>query len=168
MAGDSNALDRLRAEIASAEREQEKMRDANAAIRKHAKAGAEAQTAALVALGYTPGQASALLGRDDVGRVGFPDYKLRNNGANVRRMQERLVQLERAKATPAAEMQGTAARLEDDPPANRVRLFFPGKPDAAVRDRLKGAGFRWTPSAGCWQAYRNHGTLAAARDIAGV
>ena len=34
--------------------------------------------------------------------------------------------------------------------------------------RLKGAGFRWTPSLGCWQAYRNHRALSVAKAIAGV
>jgi hypothetical protein len=32
---------------------------------------------------------------------------------------------------------------------------------------LKAAGFRWTPTLGCWQAYRNHNALTVAREIAG-
>src|SRR5262249_27771799 len=31
-----------------------------------------------------------------------------------------------------------------------TRITFPEKPDAAVRSLLKGAGFRWSPAAGCW------------------
>jgi hypothetical protein len=34
--------------------------------------------------------------------------------------------------------------------------------------RLKAAGFRWAPSLGCWQAYRNHATLTTARREAGL
>jgi hypothetical protein len=34
-------------------------------------------------------------------------------------------------------------------------IFFPGKPDEKTRDSLKSSGFRWSPSSGAWQAYRN-------------
>ena len=31
-----------------------------------------------------------------------------------------------------------------------TRITFPDKPSEAIRSLLKGAGFRWSPSAGCW------------------
>jgi hypothetical protein len=31
-----------------------------------------------------------------------------------------------------------------------TRITFPSKPSEAIRALLKGAGFRWSPSAGCW------------------
>lgn len=31
-----------------------------------------------------------------------------------------------------------------------TRITFPSKPSDAIRALLKGAGFRWSPSAGCW------------------
>jgi hypothetical protein len=31
-----------------------------------------------------------------------------------------------------------------------TRITFPAKPSEAIRALLKGAGFRWSPSAGCW------------------
>ncbi len=31
-----------------------------------------------------------------------------------------------------------------------TRITFPAKPDEAIRSLLKGAGFRWCPTAGCW------------------
>lgn len=49
-----------------------------------------------------------------------------------------------------------------------MRLYFSGKPDDATRGRLKSRGFRWTPSLGCWQAYRNPTALDVARREAGV
>ena len=168
MSGDSDAVERLRAKIAEAEAVQARMKAANAAIRKHAKAGPDAQVAALVALGLSPALARTSLEPDFLGRVGFADFQTTNNGANIRRMRERLTALERDHAAPAAEVEGSSARLEDCPADNRVRLFFPGKPAADVRTRLKRSGFRWAPSLGCWQAYRNDGTLATARREAGL
>ncbi len=163
MSGDSDAVARLREKIEAAEKVQVAMKASNAAIRKHAKAGPEAQIAALVALGRTEATARALLQPDFCGRIGFADYEMTNNNANIRRMKERLAGLERTKAEPAKEQEGEFARLEDCPAENRIRLFFPGKPSAEVRDRLKGAGFRWSPTIGCWQAYRNWRSQEAAQ-----
>lgn len=164
--GDDDAVERLRAEIAEGEAKQARMREANAVIRKHAKAGADTQVAALVSLGFGEARARDLLKPDFCGRIGFADYELSNNRANVVRLRARLAEVTVAKATPAAEVQGANARLEDDPPGNRVRLFFPGKPAPETIARLKRAGFRWAPSAGAWSAYRS--ALPAAREIAGV
>lgn len=168
MTGDDNATERLDAKIAKLEKTQEIMKAANAAIRANAKAGPEAQIAALVTLGLPESRARDLLKPDFAGRIGFPAYELTNNSANIRRLKARLGHVAEVHATPSTEIEGTNARLEDVPAENRVRLFFPGKPIEAVRTRLKSCGFRWTPSTGCWQAYRNHNSLTLAREIAGV
>ncbi len=31
-----------------------------------------------------------------------------------------------------------------------TRISFPAKPNDAIRSLMKGAGFRWSPAAGCW------------------
>jgi hypothetical protein len=31
-----------------------------------------------------------------------------------------------------------------------TRITFPAKPDDSIRALMKGAGFRWSPAAGCW------------------
>lgn len=169
MAGDDDAVSRLRAKIAEAENLQETMKTANAAIRKHAKEGTEAQVAALVAMGHPEAIACKLLVPDWGGRIGYPDYALTNNNANIRRMKQRLASIERTRAIPATHAEGeTGVRLEDIPAENRVRLYFPGKPAAEIRASLKSWGFRWTPSLGCWQAYRNSRSIAHARQAAGL
>lgn len=168
MTGDADAIDRLKKEIATATAEQDRMKAANAAIRKHARAGTTAQVAALVALGYSDTAADELLVPDELHRIGFPDYRIRNNGANIRRLQARLEEVSRAKAAPPETKQGPRGRIEDVPGEDRVRVFFPDKPDAATRARLKSAGYRWTPSLGCWQAYRNDKARAFAFEVVGL
>lgn len=168
MSGDSDAVERLRAEVAKLERLQDQMKACNAVIRRTAKDGPEAQVAALVALGwFGEGRARDLLKPDFCGRVGFADFEIKNNGANIRRLRARLAVVEASKAAPAVESEGAGGvRVEDCPADNRVRLFFPGKPETAVREALKAHGFRWTPSLGCWQAYRNPRALAHAATFA--
>lgn len=165
MAGDADAIERLAVKLAGMERSQEAMKKANAAIRKHAKAGPEAQIVALVEIGYSPDDAAGMLKPDFAGRIGFASYSLTNINANIRRVRERLEQLEKMHAMPVKQHQGNGIRIEEDPPANRVRLFFDGKPDAETRARLKSSGFRWTPSLEAWQGYINGRTIELAREL---
>jgi len=95
-------------------------------------------------------------------------HQLSNLAKEIQRCRKRLAQVDAQQAEPAAEVEGDRARLEDSPSDNRVRLFFPGKPDDGVRQRLRAAAFLWTPTLGCWQAYRNPRSLAAAKDFAGI
>lgn len=166
MSDDPLADRKLETKIAQAEELQRRMREANSAIRRHAKAGPAAQVAALVDLGFTESQAGKLLLPDFCGRIGFPDYALTNNSANIRRMKQRLVHVEHLQATPTTEREnGAGIRLEDCPQDNRLRLYFPSKPAAEIRARLKRGGFRWAPSIGAWQAFRNWNASETAKTI---
>ena len=168
MSGDYDALVRLQKKLEAAVALQARMKAANAAIRQNAKAGAGAQVEALVSLGFGEGAARRLIEPDEMRRVGFPDYSIANNNAEVRRIRKRLAAVEQAKSEPEVAVDGANARLEDCPAENRVRLFFPGKPAADVRAQLKASGFRWAPTIGCWSAYRGASALAAARRLAGL
>ena len=168
MAGDADALERLRRKIADLEKQIAVMKAANAAIRRKTQAGREAQIAAVLAVDplFTPKSVVRLLEPDCMGRVGYAPYVFQNRGAELRRLRSRLGTLERDKATPETILEGNnAVRLEDCPSENRVRLFFPGRPDSSVRTRLKSNGFRWAPSLGCWQAYRNARSLELAKQF---
>lgn len=166
MAGDSDATERLAAKIEEAVTHQDLMKRTNAAIRKNFKAGHEAVTAALVALGHSAAAANQFVQPGQFGGMGYAQYELTNNNANIRRMKSRLVGIERAKVAVPTEREGANARIEDVPAENRIRLFFPGKPAAEVRTELKSNGFRWTPTLGCWQAYRNDRAFSTATKIA--
>jgi hypothetical protein len=117
-------------------------------------------------LGFNETVARKLLQADCCGRIGFADYELKNNGANIRRIEKRVELVARQQAAPVTEYEGSAARIEFNPPENRVRLFFPGKPAYDVRDGLKKNGFRWSPTIGAWQAYYNDSSARYAEKVA--
>ena len=141
------------------------MRAVNFAIRGHAKAGKDAQVAAMLEVAPELGavRAALMLQPDCVGRIGYADFELSNNNANIRRMKARLELLSRDKVSAPLSFRGDGVLCEDCPADNRMRLFFTGIPDVATRTRLKGFGFRWTPSLRCWQAYRNSWSLEKAK-----
>jgi hypothetical protein len=168
MSGDSDAVERLREKIAEAETMQSRMKSANLVVRKYIKKDHSVGITELVAQGFSESSAAKLFEPDFCGRYGFPDYALTNNNANIRRMKERLEQISKAKAATGFEAHGENARLEDCPSENRVRLFYSGKPSEEIRSRLKSMGFRWSPTLGCWQAYRHQHTYDFAKKEAGI
>lgn len=162
MAGDADAVERLQIKLAKAQAAQARHKSINAAIRRNKKGGTESQVLAIMELGVPEAHARAYLAPDWVGRIGVADYVLTNNGAEIRRMIKRIEHLTAMQAAPVVASEadnGSGITVEDDPPANRVRVIFPGKPSSQVRDALKAAGFRWAPSNGAWQAYRNSQTI---------
>lgn len=166
-AGDADAIDRLENELEKREREQKLMAATNAVIRKHKKANPKELHSALLELGHSEAMIGLMLAPGNWWGVGYAPFQLSNNSANIRRIKQRMESIERTKAQAVATHEGENATLEDDPPANRVRLTFAGKPSEAIRSRLKSCGFRWAPSLGVWQAYRNSNSLQTAREIAG-
>jgi hypothetical protein len=175
---DPDAVDKLAEKIAEAELSQTFMRDANKVIRAFYKAGLRDAGAPgdwsryLEKLRALPGgakvsdlAAAAMLKPDCVGRIGFADYQLSNNGANIKRMKDRLEILKRNqnRETKAREVDGV--QVIENADENRLQLIFPGKPDQGTRDRLKAHGFRWSPMAGAWQRQLNNAARYAAECV---
>lgn len=162
MAGDADAIERLQAKLHELETRQAKMKAINAAHRAYKKkpeslleADLSEQEKATIR-NYEP--------RYSWEPHPFAPFELTNNNATIRTTQARIEQLMKAKATPDKAIEcASGLRVEDCPADNRVRLFFPGKPDASVRDTLKSNGFRWSPTIGAWQAYRNHRAMELAQ-----
>lgn len=165
MAGDADAVERLQDKIAKAEAEQAQMKAINAAHKAFLKNPASLDKSDL------PEQVKTTIRNYKPAYSWEPHpiapFQLTNLNANITRMKERLGSISKAKAESGKTEERENARLEDAPAENRVRLFFPGKPDETVRGKLKTSGFRWTPSMGCWQAYRNYRSLNIAAEIAG-
>lgn len=165
MRGDADAPARLRAKIEHLEALHAARVSYNRAARKNAaQEWLEKNAPALseaVREDFQKELASYLnysMGVSIYGKV-FPPYCLSNESAEIKRLKGRLVEIERTRETYADGQKDTetdgGVRIERDGQANRLRLFFPDKPEADQRARLKAAGFRWAPSIGAWQAYLN-------------
>lgn len=142
-------LQQAQAKLAEREAAQETMKKANALLRKNDDAG-------LRALGFSDDQIAELKKPDFAGRVGFPNYRLTNNNAEIRRLRGRVEELqsrvERVETEEAPKERTIGpGRIVENVAENRVQIFFDGKPSEEVRNALKSAAFRWAPSAGAWQ-----------------
>ncbi|MDP3353444.1 MAG: hypothetical protein Q8S44_06870, partial [Flavobacteriaceae bacterium] len=105
---------------------------------------------------------------DYMGRIGFPAYALSNDTANIHRMEERVKELERKEATPSADIEFEGGSIKDNATEDRVQIFFDKKPEQAMIDKLKGEGWRWSPSTGCWQRKRTDQAMWSAERILGI
>lgn len=160
---DPEAIVKLQEQIDKAEALQARMTAANKAIRKN-------DRTALAEQGFSESRIDDLFKPDFCGRIGFASYELTNNGANIRRMKQRIEQL-RAEHQRRTVDQSPALAIKtphgveivENADLNRLQLFFPSKPADAVRSSLKAAGFRWSPTAGAWQRQLNESARWAAK-----
>lgn len=87
----------------------------------------------------------------------MPAYMLANLSARVRDIKLRIARIEKIRALPADDKthaeNGKTVRVFRNPEANRLQLFFSEIPKQDVRDMLKSAAFRWSPTEGAWQAF---------------
>jgi len=161
----TDPIQEMRSNIEKAEKLQAGMVEANKIIRKKI-TDAEKIDLLIVALNCKPETAAKLLRTDDWWGAGFAPYQLTNNGANIRRMKERLAELEKKAATPTAETERPdGIRVVENTEEDRLQVFFPGKPEPEMIAKLKSAAFKWSPSRGCWQRQLTPNALNALRRI---
>ena len=85
---------------------------------------------------------------DFCGRIGYPDYALQNNNASIRRIRERIADLQVAAENIMQDIETDLYTFKQDD--GRYQFIFDGKPADEVRAILKGNGFKWSPSRGAW------------------
>ncbi|WP_288229152.1 DUF3560 domain-containing protein [uncultured Desulfovibrio sp.] len=158
---DPDAVVKLKEKLESLQRNHEWMKNVNAAIRKGKTP--DKQIPALVALGMTEAEAQELLKPDYCGRIGIAPYSLQNNNANIRRVEQRIRELERAaERNVTVEREGNGYTYREDADENRVMFLFDGKPEEATRKLLKAYGFKWSPTRTAWvRMLNNAGRYAA-------
>ncbi|MEO5959724.1 MAG: hypothetical protein ABIZ49_04190 [Opitutaceae bacterium] len=165
---DAGAVTQLQTKIVAAEKLQATMKVANVIVRNRGLTDDEKVAQLVATCGLRDTSARELLKPDFGGRVGFPNYKLTNNGANIRRMQQRLKGLANESGRASATLPFAGGRVEDNAEECRVRIYHDAKPPAGTIAKLRTYGFHWTPSLGCWQRLRTDSARYAATQITGV
>lgn len=161
---DPDAIAKLMGQVEQLTANQERMKKVNQVIRKH-KGDAESQRRALLELGYSEESAQKLIAPDYAGRVGFPSFALANNNANIRRIQQRIKQLQANQERAPVSIQGTGYAYAEDVEENRVMFMFEGKPEKTTREILKRHGFRWSPIRGAWVRQSNNAAIWQAKAV---
>lgn len=140
----------LKRKLESAKRDQERMKGVNVAIRKAKKDPAKIAELLNIQL-Y---MAQELIVPDHCGRIGVPSYKLTNNLANIKRMEQRVKELEskeqKAETGQNEEIQIPGGIIRVDYSLDRITIKHDQKPSPEIIKELKGHGFRWSPHYGCW------------------
>lgn len=147
---DTDAVTQLQAKIAAAEKLQVVMKAANQIVRNPRLTDDEKVAQIVATCGLRDTSARELLKPDFGGRFGFPGYSLTNNGANIRRMQQRLKGLANESGRASVTLSFSGGRVEDNAEACRVRIYHDAKPPADTIGKLRTYGFHWTPSRACW------------------
>jgi hypothetical protein len=163
---DPEAAEKIQAKIRDLERQIGMAGRINAALRKHRKNPADARPE-LEAMGLRPATIEHALKPDYRGRVGVPKFTTTNAQSEIRRLRYRLDRLEEAgkKQASAKPISMGDVRIEQED--NRVRIFYPGKPDEEIRRKLKSHGFKWSPTTGAWQRLWSEGAIYQAKRIVG-
>lgn len=158
--GDEDAIERLKVKIANLVALQEQMKGANKIVRA-SKLSDFDKIDGLVHLGISRPKAEKMVAN----KILFPGYALTNNNAKINAAKKQLARAEALANKEDREYTIDDITIEECYSDNRVRIYFPGKPDDEMRTKLKRNGFRWSPSMGCWQAYINRWTLDFAKEL---
>lgn len=81
-------------------------------------------------------------------RGSVPAWRLSNNNAEIRRLRQRIEEIQRLHQAAPIEREGDGWRMfEDD---GRITIQFDGKPAPEIRQLCRGSGFVWSPSRCAW------------------
>ena len=152
---DPEALNKLKEKLAGLEQNHEAMKAVNAYYRRHK------------TLEGCPGLDENI--RQDLERyshLGFiPTYKLSYNLAEIKRVKQRIRELENLAEKPPQGWKFDGGEVLVNSGENRLQILFDGKPDEAMRNTLKRKGFRWAPSQGAWQRQLTNNAIYAAKTV---
>ncbi len=146
---DADAIEQIEARIADHEAKRDRMKRVNALYKKGDAAGLET-------LGLNLEELRARVATVGLSWVKAPyeSYQLTNLGARIRSDRERVEQIKARHSRSAQAEQAGGVLIEAKPEWNGYcRVTFAEKPERAVLEALKAAGFRW--AAGHWTGRRD-------------
>lgn len=160
---DPDAVIKLREQLAQHQAERDEMKRVNSAWRKGGAAG-------LVAAGFSQEGADRIAAQVATAysweKQPYPSWQLSNLGANIRRIEQRIKDLETRPETPErAPIDTDRWSLFDNAEINRTCFRTPAKPSEAIRKLLKSSGFRWSPTERAWLRMRSHGAWYAGTQV---
>lgn len=132
---DPEALVKLEEKLNSLKEMQDFMKATNKCIRKNDKD-------AFLKLKFGNDRMWEELIQPKFGGQGFAHFTLTNNSANIRRIEKRVDALKNQVQTVAVDTVINGVRILENREANRLQLFFGGKPVQEVITQLKQHGFR--------------------------
>jgi hypothetical protein len=133
MAGDADAVDRLKLKLEAAKKYHAQLK----------------QVKALIKGGMSNEDASAKAGLS--APVRWHSLNIQYANKAVKELEAKTASLEATKAKPNTETIINGVRVLENTEAMRLQLFFEGKPPAPMIALLKSHGFKWAPSVQAWQ-----------------
>lgn len=95
-------------------------------------------------------------------RGSYPAYALQNSNANIRRVRERIAELEKTATRQTAETKLAGLTIRQDTEENRVMLLFDKRPSSAICAVCRKQGFKWSPTRKAWVRHLNNAGIYAA------
>lgn len=144
---DENAITKLQEKLDKLQEKQEYMKKANAYYRKYK-----------TMKGYDPDISNEKVTQLDkqieasFSNKPYDTWQLTNNNANIKRIKERIANLEQIKAQENNVQENEICKIVENTEAMRLQLYFKEKPSEKVRQILKSNGFKFSPkNNNAWQ-----------------
>ena len=80
---------------------------------------------------------------------GFASFTLRNNLANIKRLEEQILQIDKARELKTS-FEVNGVKIEFDEVEIRFNIIFDSIPNEAIRSKIKHLGFKWSPTRKAW------------------
>jgi len=148
---DAEAVNRYKSKLEKLEAAQERMK----AINKAWKQGQTGSADALHSLGLTDEEIEKIKSKmPSYQKSPFPAYSLSNNSAEIRRVKQKLEELNKLDEMKEEKIKIPGGVLFVNLEINRIQFIFDSIPSEEVRKLLKSHGFKWAPSEKAWQRQR--------------
>ena len=144
---DMEAVNLYKKKLEGLEASQERMK----AINKAWKQGKEA----LISLGLTDEEIEKIKSHmPSYQKSPFPSYSLSNNSAEIRRVKQKLEELNKLDEMKEEKIKIPGGILFVNLEINRIQFIFENVPPEETRKLLKSHGFKWSPTEKAWQRQR--------------
>ena len=95
----------------------------------------------------------------------FPTWQLGNNSAEIRRVKEKIEELQRLDKMEAENITFNGGEMKINLEINRIQFIFDDIPAEEIRKLLKSNGFKWSPTQGAWQRQRTINAVNATKRL---